>query len=56
MAIIVIAGTITSGFKHYGPFPDWDAASDFTEGRECRDCEWWIVELIAPPIASEGED
>ncbi len=51
MAHIVITGTPVDGFTHYGPFPDLDAASEFSEGEACHNIEWWIVELTAP----EGE-
>lgn len=44
---IVIIGDPVDGFRYYGPFPNWDEASDWTE-TDCRDCDWWIAPLIAP--------
>lgn len=49
---IVITGNPVDGFTYHGPFADFDAASDWTEGESAADCDWWIAPLEAvAPIA-----
>ncbi|WP_310530753.1 hypothetical protein [Novosphingobium sp.] len=40
---IVIIGNPVDGFTHYGPFADWEAATDWVES--LSDCDWWIAPL-----------
>ena len=62
---IVITGNPVDGCQYHGPFTDYNAASDFTEGAACRDCsDWWIAPIAsgtpiakpAPPIVGAQGD
>lgn len=52
MRYVLIVGNIIDGFKLYGPFDDYDDATDFAEGDlYIRDDVYHVVEMEDPKNA-----
>ena len=50
---IVVAGNLTEGFIHYGPFEEFEDADNFA--RSLGSCQTYaIVNLFAPEETDEG--
>lgn len=51
--LIVVAGDLTEGFIHYGPFEEFEDADNFA--RSCGSSTTYsIVNLVAPEETDEG--
>lgn len=48
---VLVVGNLTEGFRFIGPFADFDAAAQFSEG---VDVESWVDTLQAPDKGASG--
>ena len=46
---VVMRGTITNGWTIYGPFPSFDAASEWADAHRGDDPDW-IATLTSPEV------
>lgn len=44
---VVIIGNLLDGVRHYGPFDDFDVASDWADRNDISS-EWWVAGVESP--------